>query len=460
MKSPLVEALRQASGKSSTAEASTTEDAGVNTGQVPDVQAEPDVPESGDLELMDTVAVSTTDSDAVLPIDGDGIPPVDARDILPIDGGGILPIDGAAETTSDVASAANEEADAGFYETGSLQLRDDDATATVASDAEAGAPKSMPPVSSNRHSHVPKLGVYSPLICLALVAASTGSYFAYQTVGGWYQNSDLERLSSQFDSAAEQDSADPAGSEVIESHFKLIVGPQSSSGGGKEVQAVPQAATEMLRRPSDSQAKTAPAAGFKDEAFDELNVAYGAFERGDYVAAETAYRRALEIAPRHPNALQGLAAILSRTGSHDEALRHYETLLSVDPRNWTAAVALLAGEGAKVTAAGESEIKHLIQRHPDSAHLRFALGTHFAKETRWADARHAFDQALRLEPGNADFLFNLAVSLEHLGQFVDARYYYESALDAANATSTLDNDVVVGRIEQLEVLAKSERLVQ
>jgi len=473
MKSPLVEALRQASGKSSTAEESATDDKGVSAGHAPDVAVEPDVPEpdvpeSDDLELMDTVAVSTTDSNATLPIDGDGILPIDTKEILPIDGdgilpidgGGILPIDGAAETTGDVAVAANEEADAEFYETTSMRLRDDDATAAVVIDAEDGAPVPLPPVSTNRHSHMPRLGLYSPLICLALAAASTGGYFAYQKMGGWYHNSDLENLSSQFGTAAEKDFADNARTDPVDNHFKLIVGPQRPPQRDGKTQAVPENVPEIQQRSSQAQPKAARVAGFEDEAFDELNDAYDAFERGDYIAAEAGYRRALVLAPQHPNALQGLAAILIRSGRHDEALLHYEMLLSVDPGNSAAAVALLAGDGAAATVTGESEIKHLIQRHPGSAHLRFALGTHFAKEKRWADARHAFDQALRLDPGNADFLFNLAVSLEHLGQYLDARYYYESALDAASATSTLNNDVVVARIEQLELQAKSERPVQ
>jgi Flp pilus assembly protein TadD len=466
MKSPLVEALRQASGKKSTAEESATHDAGANAEQTPDVAAAPDVPQSDDLELMDTVAVSTADNNAalpvddggMLPIDPEGVLPIDGGGILPIDGGGILPIDGVEATSSDFAAAANEEADAEFYETSSLQLRDD--AATVASGAEAGAPTPLPPLSTNRQSHMPRLGLYSPLICLALAAASMGGYFAYQKVGGWYHNSDLESLLSQIGATAAQDTAGDVATEAAENHFQLIVGPQDSPRRGAKGQAVPGDVLEIQQRPSQSQPKTAPVAGFRDEAFDELNAAYDAFEHGDTIAAEAGYRRALELAPRHPNALQGLAAILFRTGRHDEALQHYETLLSVDPGNSAAAVALLSGGDASPAAADESEIKYLIQRHPDSAHLRFALGTHFAKEMRWADARHAFDQALRMDPGNADFLFNLAVSLEHLGQYDDARYYYESALSTANATSTLNNDVVVARIEQLELLAKSERLIQ
>ena len=52
------------------------------------------------------------------------------------------------------------------------------------------------------------------------------------------------------------------------------------------------------------------------------------------------------------------------------------------------------------------------------------------------------------------------MSLEHLGQYADARYYYESALEVASATSMLDSDIVVARIEQLALLSDPENLAR
>ena len=459
MKSPLVEALRQASGADETEQPEETKPDAAAAAAQPADESEHQ-PDATELELMETSAGLRLEG-GILPIDGGGI--------LPIDGGGILPIDGAADVAvSDSGLAANEgtdepeATDAVFEETTTLQVGDDSAVTSPA--METHAPPVLPPVTdAQSHSRIPRLGLYSPVLCLFLAAATAGGYFAYQRVGGWYQNSDLEMLPSQVGVPMAPASEQQDEVQGFESRFEIIKGPR----------AAPRRTTAAVAPSSDNAgggkvtprtAYTAPVVvagrSFEDRAFAELNQAYAAFERGDYAAAEAAYRRALEIAPRHPNALQGLAAVLQRSGELTEALQHYEMLLAVEPNNTAAAVALLTGRGDEAGVAGESDIKHLIQSHPESAHLQFALGSLYARESRWAEARHAFDKASRLDPGNADYLFNLAVSLEHLSQYLDARYYYESALAVADATSALDSSVVEARIEKLQRLANPENLVR
>lgn len=462
MKSPLVEALRQASGDADSEKSeSTSVDA--PTEQEPQVDEGEQASDADDLQLMQTSAGLKLEG-GILPIDGGGI--------LPIDGGGILAIDGADDVAADARPAANEDADtdeaadAEFTASTALQVSNDETLPDVAADEHV--PPALPPLSDMpRHSHMPRLGLYSPLLCLALAAAATGGYFAYQKVGGWYHNIDLESLSSQIAAPALADSVPAARNDDVESRFALIVGPQTAPRRNAPVAPtqtrstgnVPSSREAPIGRRASRAASTALASQrFDDRALIFLHEAYAAFERGDYAAAEAGYRRALDIAPRHPNALHGLAAILQRSGRDAEAMEYYAVLLSVEPNNAAAVVALLAGD--RGDAADESEIKHLIQRYPESAQLQFALGSFYVRGSRWAEARHAFDKAVRLDPGNADYFFNLAVSLEHLGQYIDARYYYESALAAANATSVLDSGVVTARLQQLELLSKRETLVR
>ena len=42
-----------------------------------------------------------------------------------------------------------------------------------------------------------------------------------------------------------------------------------------------------------------------------------------------------------------------------------------------------------------SGLKHLIQKHPDSGQLYFALGVQYSEQAKWGEARTAFDDALR-----------------------------------------------------------------
>ena len=114
-----------------------------------------------------------------------------------------------------------------------------------------------------------------------------------------------------------------------------------------------------------------------------------------------------------------------------------------------AAAALLAGRGDAGEFATEAEIKLLLQQHPDSAHLHYALGTVMAQRGRWAAARLAYYKALALDPQNAEYQFNLAVSLENLGQYDDARARYEAALVNATDASAIDSQLVATRISML-----------
>lgn len=69
-------------------------------------------------------------------------------------------------------------------------------------------------------------------------------------------------------------------------------------------------------------------------------------------------------------------------------------------------------------------------RARDEAALHFRQGNAYASDRRWSEARIAYARAVMLEE-QADYAFNLAVSLEHLGRTADALVYYRAALAAA-----------------------------
>jgi Flp pilus assembly protein TadD len=53
----------------------------------------------------------------------------------------------------------------------------------------------------------------------------------------------------------------------------------------------------------------------------------------DLAAAETAFRRTLEMAPDHPAALSDLAVLLASQGRRDEAVSLLEHLVEIQPNN-------------------------------------------------------------------------------------------------------------------------------
>jgi Tfp pilus assembly protein PilF len=158
-----------------------------------------------------------------------------------------------------------------------------------------------------------------------------------------------------------------------------------------------------------------------------LALAYKTYQKGDYASANQHYREAFAIAPKNRDALLGLAVIAQRQEQDDAALHYYLQVLLLDPRD-PVAHAGLASFGRGDTVTKESRLKQLISQQPDAAALHFVLGHQYADQARWSDAQQAYFNALAMEPGNALFAFNLAISLDHLGQRKAAAKYYQQAI--------------------------------
>ncbi len=154
--------------------------------------------------------------------------------------------------------------------------------------------------------------------------------------------------------------------------------------------------------------------------------AYQAYQRGDYVTATQGYRQVLSSDAHNRDALLGLAAIAQQQGQDDTAQGYYRQLLALDPRDPAAQAALMTYSPDEGNT--ESRLKLLLAEQPRSATLHFALGNYYAAQSGWGDAQQYYFNAHTLEPSNAQFTFNLAVSLDHLGQRKLASQYYQQAL--------------------------------
>lgn len=158
-----------------------------------------------------------------------------------------------------------------------------------------------------------------------------------------------------------------------------------------------------------------------------LQNAWQAYQRGNYAAASEGYRNVLAQDMRNHDALLGLGAIAQQTGKDQEAQQYYRQVLLLDPRD---PVALAAMTFYTTPNAEDAEIRlrQMLANQPRSAALHYALGNVYMDQSRWAEAQQAYFTALALEPGSSQFSYNLAVSLDHLGQSKLAANYYRQTL--------------------------------
>lgn len=180
-----------------------------------------------------------------------------------------------------------------------------------------------------------------------------------------------------------------------------------------------------------------------------LNDAYHAYRDGKLDKARQMYLALFEKDARNPDVLLGLAAIAQQQGENRAAAQYFGRVLALDPRN--------AAANAGMTALSadddynESRLKTLLREQGKSAILHFALGNLYAGQSRWGEAQQAYFNASMLEPGNAEFAFNLAVSLDHLGQKIPAAEYYRRALQLDPSHSAgFDHAQISQRAQELE----------
>jgi tetratricopeptide (TPR) repeat protein len=203
------------------------------------------------------------------------------------------------------------------------------------------------------------------------------------------------------------------------------------------VRSGPQVETQRVA-PKIKVTRATPEAGPSPQ----LRAAHAALQAGDYEAASRLYEPLARADPRNVDVLLGQAAIAVQRADIDGARNHYLAVLRLEPVNATAQGALLALFGRADYATAELRLKDLVSRDP-SAFLYQALGNLYAEQALWPQAQYAYFHAHRLDARNADHAYNVAVSLEHIGQRASAAGYYRTAAGLARTHATAGFDVAL-----------------
>jgi tetratricopeptide (TPR) repeat protein len=180
-----------------------------------------------------------------------------------------------------------------------------------------------------------------------------------------------------------------------------------------------------------------------------INSAYAQYSSGNFIQAEAAYQEVLKIMPENRDALLGMAAIAWRKGNVQGAYEYYLEVLKLFPKDVVATTGMISLQDTD-PLKNESIIKLMLREQPETAFLHFALGNNYAAQSRWPEAQQAFFEAFHLQSDNPDYAYNLAVSLDHIGQLRAAMDFYNKALDLADSTQvSFSTTNVLARVNDL-----------
>ena len=179
--------------------------------------------------------------------------------------------------------------------------------------------------------------------------------------------------------------------------------------------------------------------------------AYNQFHRENYEQANKLYKQVTLREPKNRDALLGLSAIAVKQQRYEFARQKYQYLLRLNPKDSIAIAGMSSIKNDIDPQFDESRLKFLLKEKPDSAHLYFALGTLYSSHKKWPEAQSAYFSAWSTENKNADYAYNLAVSLDHLDKRDQALNFYKLSLKLKQASSgNFSSENVSQRIRTLK----------
>lgn len=170
----------------------------------------------------------------------------------------------------------------------------------------------------------------------------------------------------------------------------------------------------------------------------EVMQGYRALQTNKFAQAREAYSQVLARSPTQRDALLGIAYAHHALGDVAQAIATLRRLIELYPRDSdaTSALYLIGGGDPQIE---ESKIKQLLERSERPALLHYALGVLYFEQNRFGESERSFDRALALNPEQADYAYNLALSLDRLGRRREAAKNYVLALNLIHQSNAAFN---------------------
>lgn len=141
------------------------------------------------------------------------------------------------------------------------------------------------------------------------------------------------------------------------------------------------------------------------------------FSLGDAAEAMGAWERCLELEPRYVHAYHGLGLLHARIGEHGLAESRFRKAIELAPRSLEPRIELARALSAQ---AKDKEaialLEQIVAQAPRAVECLVLLGKANLRENQARRARQCFEDALEIQPDNANALFGSVTACTRLGQ--------------------------------------------
>lgn len=158
----------------------------------------------------------------------------------------------------------------------------------------------------------------------------------------------------------------------------------------------------------------------------------------EYDKALNAFSQGIKLVPDMDDLYVNRALTYEALGNTELAAKDYEFVMSRNPANSTAEYNLLNLKG--MSEAGSEQLASLtnfIEENPENGHAYASRGLFFFEQSSYDLALPDLIKACELTPNNADYIFNLALCHERLGDVrrAEAKFLHVIELDETNSAA-------------------------
>jgi tetratricopeptide (TPR) repeat protein len=152
--------------------------------------------------------------------------------------------------------------------------------------------------------------------------------------------------------------------------------------------------------------------------------------QGDLEAATASYKAALRLVPSMTACWCNLGNVLVQTGKPQQAIAYFIEALKTNPRHWATRTNLVQALAAtKQHIIAKALLLELLGEQPDNARLRHELGKVHYELQETPDAIACFEQAIALNPRDADSLYWIGGIRQRQGDSAAAQAAYARAAE-------------------------------